>query len=124
MDVLFQASSDFEPQGPSQLAVKVGDKIQVLERHSGGWTLAQNLRDNVSGWIPSWMVPAVTVAKPQSRCCTAFVASNASQLSLANADLVEVVERHATGWTYGRKVNFRGDVQAEGWFPDWAIALK
>jgi len=36
-------------------------------------------------------------------------------------DYVEVVERHATGWTYGSKTGADGSV-AEGWFPEWAIA--
>jgi hypothetical protein len=48
---------------------------------------------------------------------TAFVATDPSQLSLVADELVEIVQQHTTGWTYGRKTDL-----SEGWFPDWACA--
>jgi hypothetical protein len=55
-----------------------------------------------------------------------FAASGLSQLQLAPNDLVEIVERHSTGWTYGKKVcqSMDGSVSLEGWFPDWVCAPK
>jgi len=44
-------------------------------------------------------------------------------MSLKPADLVEVVERHTSGWTFGRKVASSGAVLAEGWFPDWVVQI-
>jgi hypothetical protein len=55
-----------------------------------------------------------------ARC--AFTAAAASQLSLAPSELVEVVERHGSGWTYGRKVSgLHSEGPCEGWFPDWVV---
>jgi len=49
-----------------------------------------------------------------------YAASGPAQLSLALGDLVDVLERNDSGWTYGRK-----DLDAsEGWFPSWAIAAQ
>mmetsp|Transcript_129759 Transcript_129759/g.336546 ORF Transcript_129759/g.336546 Transcript_129759/m.336546 type:complete len:154 (-) Transcript_129759:87-548(-) len=63
-----------------------------------------------------------TETRPILRACAAFTASSSSQLTLSVADLVEIVERHASGWTYGRKVSdVRGEGAAEGWFPDWVV---
>lgn len=189
----------FDPSGSSQIKVRTGDLLEVLEQHTSGWSYAKNLSDpsSVVGWIPSWVVPqppsssqqqpqprkpevevaspveapapapapaptpapavlpapapgpvptptpspvlvaapapaAVPVAaearseaRPVLRAHCAFSAAAASQLSLSPADLVEVVERHGSGWTYGRKVSgLCGDGAVEGWFPDWAVAQK
>lgn len=53
---------------------------------------------------------------------TFFTGTNSSQLTLVVNDLVEIIERHPSGWTYGRKVH-QGPNESvapvEGWFPDW-----
>jgi hypothetical protein len=54
-----------------------------------------------------------------------FAGVGPSQLSLAPGELVEIVERDASGWTYGRKVTRASGPNAppvEGWFPEWACA--
>jgi len=59
-------------------------------------------------------------------CATAsFSASSTSQLSVTVGDLVEIVESHSSGWTYGRQVHapVAGGV-IEGWFPEWVCAQK
>jgi len=53
------------------------------------------------------------------RATAAFAATTPSQLTLMPQDLVELVERHDSGWTYGRKAGDSG--AAEGWFPDWVV---
>lgn len=62
------------------------------------------------------------------RATAPFSAATASQLSLAISDLVDIVERHSSGWTYGRKVSESGATDAsqalEGWFPDWVISQQ
>jgi len=52
-----------------------------------------------------------------SRCVVhqPFTTSDSTQLSVAKGDHVDVIERHPSGWTFGRLVNS----QKEGWFPDW-----
>lgn len=64
-------------------------------------------------------------ARPVMRASATFAATSPSQLTLKPADFVEVVERHASGWTYGRKVSdVRGEGAIEGWFPEWVVAQK
>jgi len=48
-----------------------------------------------------------------------FTSGSDSQMSLSTLDFVEIVERHTSGWTFGRKV-LNGASVSEGWFPDWA----
>lgn len=59
----------------------------------------------------------------------AFSSADSSQLSLVPGDLVEIVERTATGWIYGCLVTHPPRLQdggnqttamLEGWFPQWA----
>lgn len=68
--------------------------------------------------------PAVSASSMEGRTVMrandAFVGTSPSQLTLAPADLIEIVERHTSGWTYGRKLSDGGAV-IEGWFPDWVV---
>lgn len=48
-----------------------------------------------------------------------FASGSDSQMSLSASDYVEIVERHQSGWTFGRKM-VGGMSVSEGWFPDWA----
>jgi len=57
--------------------------------------------------------PALRVSRP-------FVADGASQLGVQVGDLVQVLNQHPSGWTYGRKVP--QTAESAGWFPNWAIA--
>lgn len=173
-----KAASSFEPTGPQMVQVAVGDRIQVLEKHSSGWTYCKNLTSGSSniGWVPSWISQAAAapeparpqVVKPKAtaslppapapssapnvsapahkavqaaaavvpvpspapaaeartyiRATAPFSAATQSQMSLAPADLIDIVERHSSGWTYGRKVQEPSAAVIEGWFPDWVIA--
>ena len=56
-----------------------------------------------------------------SRAVASFTATLPAQLSLAPNDFVEILQRHASGWTYGRLVSDASGAEApvsEGWFPD------
>lgn len=53
-------------------------------------------------------------AKNVMTVTTAFSATHSSQLSVIPDDLVDIVQRHPSGWTFGRKADL-----SEGWFPDW-----
>lgn len=186
-----RAGVAFEPSGPSQMKVRTGDVLEVLDRHTTGWTYAKNLTLAGVGWIPSWVTstaqpsvesrpaapqarrqepeekapevvrqpspprpaavvveatptPVVTVApvvaaatlpdfsaeapaaprQEEARTVLpvlcAFAAASKSQLTLAVAELVDIVERHSSGWTYGRKVSdAHAEGPVEGWFPSW-----
>jgi len=215
------ATSAFEPGAGAAgvVPIRVGDTIQVLERHASGWTYCKNvslstgfasmgLAEPVAGWAPSWVVaqpvqevqtnpaqaqpvqevqqpvqtqpqapqkaeqtshsrsPQLSVAAaptPQHQAQTqplrtatvaalapapapapapvapkapssvvrvataAFCSASPSQLSMMVGDLVEIIERDSSGWTYGRKVSQHViDVlpAVEGWFPDWVCTQR
>jgi hypothetical protein len=65
---------------------------------------------------PQVVQPQPKESKNVTTVTTAFNATDSSQLTLAE-ELVEIVQQHTTGWTYGRKTD-----GSEGWFPDWACA--
>jgi len=73
--------------------------------------------------------PAAPPAAPKApksvvRAASAtFTAVGPAQLSVAVNDLVEIIERHGSGWTYGRKVG-GAENTPEGWFPDWVCGTK
>lgn len=194
---VMKATSSFEPTGSNMVAVQAGDYVQVLERHSSGWTYCKNISHASSssgvGWAPSWIVQpvqqaaapaaeAATAAKSQEsartpqtsapsvkqqvlsqqpqpqqpqpqqpqqqagaaavapvpkataqpqrtvmRATAAFNATSSAQLTVALQELVEVIERHASGWTYGRRVNeaqVADSTPLEGWFPDWVVCAQ
>jgi len=52
-DSILKAVRAFTAGGPSQLDIKVGESIQVLNKHTSGWTYG---RKGVSeGWFPQWV---------------------------------------------------------------------
>jgi len=136
---LFSSVASFQPNGKDQIACREGDSIEVLQKHDSGWSYGRVYSEGTmaEGWFPSWLVgvkidaharssqsapiqkaEAVEAKPPIQRfpVQNAFSASDASQLSLAIGDLVEVIEQHPTGWTFGRLLS----TDKEGWFPDWA----
>lgn len=65
-------------------------------------------------------------AASATRAVRAFAPDGSSQLGVQIGDLIQVLSKHESGWTYGRKVQEVAGVNAEnasaGWFPNWAIA--
>lgn len=87
---------------------------------------SQTSKEGASSTLPASMVPAAPKA-PHAvvrAASAAFTATSASQLTLAQNDLVEIIERHSSGWTFGRKVNPGASAVLEGWFPDWVCGQK
>ncbi|CAK0906136.1 unnamed protein product, partial [Prorocentrum cordatum] len=67
--------------------------------------------------------PAQAAADPDAcpfvaRAVTAFEPSGATQLQLQAGDMVHVLERHASGWSYCRSIR---PPAASGWVPAWAV---
>ena len=63
------------------------------------------------------------------RAHSAFEASTRNELSIKVDDLVEIIERHPTGWTFGRlkTETAAGGASKDahnGGFPDWVIQKR
>eukprot|EP00746_Dinoflagellata_sp_MGD_P000598 gnl/MRDRNA2_/MRDRNA2_101083_c0_seq1.p1 gnl/MRDRNA2_/MRDRNA2_101083_c0~~gnl/MRDRNA2_/MRDRNA2_101083_c0_seq1.p1 ORF type:complete len:838 (+),score=204.78 gnl/MRDRNA2_/MRDRNA2_101083_c0_seq1:103-2616(+) len=127
------------------IRVSAGDCLSVCKRHESGWSFCKNLNSQqpVYGWVPNWALPSeetpkaevkaeakaevkaevkeeVTVPTPTTanlaKVLVAFTAQENSQLTLRMGDEVDIIERHTSGWTFGR-IN-----GSEGWFPNWACS--
>jgi len=64
--------------------------------------------------------PPEQIRYPRMPALAPFEGNSANELSVQKGELIEVVERHETGWTFGKK----GAGGHEGWFPDWVIQSK
>jgi len=115
-----------QPQQPQQLQQPQQQlcvqEVAVATLPKGEVQSSQAVVQQVVAGVAPTANALQTETRPILRACAAFTASSSSQLTLSVADLVEIVERHASGWTYGRKVSdVRGEGAAEGWFPDWVV---
>ena len=50
------------------------------------------------------------------RALANFEGNSENELTIQKGESLDVVERHETGWTFGKKKD-----GSEGWFPDWVI---
>ena len=97
----------------------------------------RNDNSNSSGWVPAWVVAKESTLEGKSLpypimpALATFEGNSGNELSIRRAEWVEVIERHETGWTFGKVYlgNEKGkkkrmgneEVTEEGWFPDWVI---
>lgn len=84
---------------------------------------------SISDCIQTWVHLESAKKNGWSMATCSFVGSTEQYLSLTAGDMVTVLEKHTSGWTYGRK-EFATDAApsvpagAEGWFPNWALKMK
>jgi len=119
---------------PSLAAVKAQESVSVGQQMSSQAELHRSPQPAVTAApTPQHAMQAAVPPAPKApstvvRVATAgFSGSSASQLTVNTGDLVEIVESHASGWTYGRKVHSHNAAHSgalEGWFPDWVCAQK
>jgi len=104
---LIQQLVELEVTNGSGATLGSGSESQLLQQ------AAQKKLDE-----PAQAVSVVQAVHP-------YIADGASQLRIATGDLIQVLNDHPSGWTYGRKVSEASEVveeESEGWFPNWAIA--
>lgn len=132
---MYISNQCFNPISSEQIPVGEGDIIEVVSAHESGWSYGKNHSISpgdgiVEGWFPTWVasdkisehealnhLTELEQQQEQARITVhqPFQSGDVSQLSLNKGDSVIVIERHTTGWTFGRHV----ETQKEGWFPDW-----
>ncbi|VDO29726.1 unnamed protein product [Heligmosomoides polygyrus] len=110
---------DFEAVEPTDLSLKVGDRILVLERNDDWWRGRCNGREGIfpANYVQKCETPT-GVSLPilcRARAVADFEATAANQLTLRTGDVVSVREKNATGW-------WEGEIQRDGhtlagWFP-------
>merc|ERR1712194_554110 len=113
--ILGVAKAPFEARGENTIAVQTGHRLRVVEEHSTQWTFVINEDTGDSGWVPDW---AVSRPGRLMRALSDFEAHSENELSIFRGEVLNVVERHETGWTFGKK----HEKDLEGWFPDWVVS--
>jgi hypothetical protein len=110
-------------ESPVSVAQQVSSKVELHRSTQPAVAAAPTPQHAMQAAPPAPKAPSTVV-----RVATAaFSGSSSSQLTVNTGDLVEIVESHASGWTYGRKVHAPQHAHAgaiEGWFPDWVCAQK
>ncbi|KAJ1352847.1 Intersectin 1 (SH3 domain protein) [Parelaphostrongylus tenuis] len=115
----YVAMFDFDAVEPTDLSLKVGDRIMVLERKDDWWRGRCNGREGIfpANYVQKCDTPSgVTIPIIcRARAVADFEATAANQLSLRIGDVVSVREKSATGWWEGEMQ--RGGQTCAGWFP-------
>ncbi|KAF4758200.1 hypothetical protein FOZ63_029917, partial [Perkinsus olseni] len=113
---------DAAPEDKSQLSAVKGDLLAILEQHASGWTFVRKSRIT-KGWLPD------NVLAPLLRTCIVnhpYHAQGAEQpdgtyadVDVAVGDLVQLKERHASGWTFVKITDPTSDSPPRRcWLPD------
>ncbi|RCN33293.1 SH3 domain protein [Ancylostoma caninum] len=115
----YVAMFDFEAVEPTDLSLKVGDRIMVLERKDDWWRGRCNGREGIfpANYVQKCETPtgATIPILCRARAVADFEATAANQLSLKTGDVVCVREKSSTGWWEGELV--RDEHTYAGWFP-------
>ncbi|KAK6748800.1 hypothetical protein RB195_001432 [Necator americanus] len=115
----YVAMFDFEAVEPTDLSLKVGDRIMVLERKDDWWRGRCNGREGIfpANYVQKCETPsgATIPILCRARALADFEATASNQLSLKAGDVVAVREKSSTGWWEGELV--RNEQTCAGWFP-------
>ncbi|XP_071786386.1 uncharacterized protein [Asterias amurensis] len=104
------AKFDFEPAAEGELALKVGDRITLLEYIGDDWLRGRlGLRDGI---FPKSFVDIVgkqmgnasgtALSNPTCKALYDFYAEEADELTIVNGDVIEILEHVSADWLKGR----------------------
>jgi len=54
----------------------------------------------------------------------AFAPAGKGQIAINEGDVVEILQRHDSGWSYGKKHSPKEGELSEGWFPSWIAGAR
>eukprot|EP00768_Dysnectes_brevis_P003531 gnl/Dysnectes_brevis/2514_a3010_758.p1 GENE.gnl/Dysnectes_brevis/2514_a3010_758~~gnl/Dysnectes_brevis/2514_a3010_758.p1 ORF type:complete len:339 (-),score=82.15 gnl/Dysnectes_brevis/2514_a3010_758:67-1083(-) len=79
---------EFAPYETKELALKVGQKVFILQKHQTGWWKG-SLEDNPQkiGWFPSQFVREITSSSTSSTSCSVFATPLSQQLAYSKTTL-------------------------------------
>jgi len=107
-----------EPASLTDLIKALVDlKVQSYTQKDVHQALAEEPVQEQTVSEPTVPEPAAQASVERVAIAVPYAASGPSQLTIAKGDLVDILERNTSGWTFGRRVI----CGSEGWFPEWAI---
>ncbi|GMT25450.1 hypothetical protein PFISCL1PPCAC_16747 [Pristionchus fissidentatus] len=137
----FVANFDFDAAEPTDLPLRAGDRILVLEKNDDWWKGACNGREGIfpanyvsplegathaaaAVAVAAAAAPAAAAAQLQrAKVIAAFQAAGENQLSLKQDEIVFVRSRSDAGWWEGEVHEASGVVKI-GWFPGDYVQLE
>ncbi|CAI2351984.1 unnamed protein product [Caenorhabditis sp. 36 PRJEB53466] len=136
-DSLYTVIYDFDATESTDLALKTGDTIVVLEKNDDWWKGRCNGKEGIfpANYVQKAAAPAqqvtptsAQIASPPQVICEAqvivdFTASAPNQLGIKLGETVKVREKSAAGWWEGELI--RDGKPIAGWFPgDYVKVLE
>ncbi len=118
----------YEPQGPEELALTVGELVTITEKYDNGWCKGE--KNGKIGMFPYNYVEPASPSEISAYNSASTTSSNeiviaiqdfqgsSSQLSFKKDDVINVLEKFPTGWWKG-ELNGRTGV-----FPRSAVRLE
>mmetsp|Transcript_38719 Transcript_38719/g.111180 ORF Transcript_38719/g.111180 Transcript_38719/m.111180 type:complete len:567 (-) Transcript_38719:109-1809(-) len=134
----FTVAREHQATDDSQLSLTVGEQVTIQEVAAHGWVYGHRkmpaLGRQPSGWFPNFCLPEERppppvqtpppTMSPPARISRDYDASDQTQLSVKEGDLVHVKQSHNSGWTFVVRVNAPVAGTREGWVPEWALQQK
>ncbi|KAM6110768.1 neutrophil cytosol factor 1 [Pterocles gutturalis] len=108
----YRAIADYEKSSTSEMALKAGDMVDVVEKSESGWWFCQ--LKNKRGWVPAAYLEPMdgpdeseeqepNYAGEQYVVQKSYTAVEEDELTLQEGDLIEVIHKLLDGWWVIRK---------------------
>lgn len=108
----YRAIADYEKSSTSEMALKAGDMVDVVEKSESGWWFCQ--LKNKRGWVPAAYLEPMdgpdeseeqdpNYAGEQYVVQKSYTAMEDDELSLKEGDTIEVIHKLLDGWWVIRK---------------------
>lgn len=114
----YVAVTDYEKQESSEISLRVGQVVEVIEKNESGWWFVSS--EDAQGWVPATCLEAqddpddFTIPGEEEEKYTViypYSARDQDEIDLERGMVVEVVQKNLEGWW---KIRYQG---REGWAP-------
>ncbi|CAK0886294.1 unnamed protein product, partial [Prorocentrum cordatum] len=94
---------DEEAAGTGVMEGLEGEALEIIVKDAGGWAYCRKQGHETPGWLPSTRVAELAMLKADHQGQDSQEATGL--LTLKKGDMVEVINRHYSGWTFCREWN-------------------
>ncbi|KAM9781999.1 SH3 and PX domain-containing protein 2B isoform X2 [Syngnathus typhle] len=114
----FVAVTDYEKQESSEISLRVGQVVEVIEKNESGWWFVSS--EDAQGWVPATCLEAqddpddFTIPGEEEEKYSVvypYSARDEDEIDLERGMIVEVIQKNLEGWW---KIRYQG---REGWAP-------
>ncbi|XP_007421236.1 neutrophil cytosol factor 1 [Python bivittatus] len=113
----YRAIADYEKNSNTEMAIKVGDMVDVVEKSESGWWFCQ--QKNKRGWVPAaYLEPMDSPDESEEQepnyagelhiVQKGYTAAQEDEISLKEGETIEVIHKLLDGWWVVRKDEITG----------------